>query len=831
MGNIDIQKITKKLWLIFFSINLSIPLISFLFKYLTEGEKQIPSILYSSYVSPIILGLSVVIFFIYTKKLEKTLAFSIKLDSSKKKIGLIDSYPFQISILLVFVNLFIPTITEILNFYFEVFFSWQQVLFFWICDLALALVAGSLFFYYSKITLYPIIDYIDYRPIRIYHKILIPIMTLILLMILVTCIGVYQIGVKKHEDFMRQIMSLNLEEAALNLNTTLEKLLIQTDSYTRNEIVRAMNPIQIQEYLKTLHAEKEDFVKTFFISNMNGDTINSLGFKFNVKNGKVFQKILETGKFAISNPVKSLDDGSVVLVCAVPIKSKQQLIGNFGMTFAIEKVGEALAESSDNGRYDFIMYSEEGKVVYHKNYEYLNLNLDKEFNSTEKFSGFDLLVKENFEGKNKFNRQFLNLVFESKKVYGMIRELPKFHSRLLMFIPKQIFYKDLNLTLLEISSFIILSTLLVTLIIRSITNNLTIPIQNTISTFEKISKGDLTVETKDYVPDEFGEIQRYLRNLIKILRETVSLIQKSSKELKETSIELSNTTHTMANHSAEQLSSIDSSSSLLKNISVAVEEVANSSKSAYLSSQNAYQLMEELLAQVGEVKDSIQKAKLFATSSSSEAEKGNQLMNKAILGMESIDSSTKKISEIVGLITDISKQVNLLSLNAAIEAARAGDFGQGFTVVADEINKLAEKTSRSAKSIREYINIGIEEVARGKTYVDDTAKSLANIIQNVKKNNELMQKITEASLAQAEFSKKVVKAMKEVMEMAEKISNSTKEQASTSQELFTSVEVILDLTKSLSMGAENIANRSLQILEQSKSLNSLVEFFKIEKQA
>jgi len=91
-----------------------------------------------------------------------------------------------------------------------------------------------------------------------------------------------------------------------------------------------------------------------------------------------------------------------------------------------------------------------------------------------------------------------------------------------------------------------------------------------------------------------------------------------------------------------------------------------------------------------------------------------------------------------------------------------------------------------------------------------------------------MQKITEASLAQAEFSKKVVEAMKEVMEKAEKISSSTKEQASTSQELFTSVEVILDLTKSLSMGAENIANRSLQILEQSKSLNSLVEFFKIE---
>jgi methyl-accepting chemotaxis protein len=832
MGQMSQKKLGTKLWLYFLSINLSVPAISFLFNFLTEGDKHFQSFLRSFYYSPLIFGIGIIAFYFLTRKLQLSLdAIQNPVHRQKKDqdISYINAYPFRSAFLLGAVNLFVPTLTEFLNLYNGIVFSWQQVLFFWICDIALALIAGSVFFYFVKIELYPVIEIAEYKPIRIYHKILIPIMSLILFMILVTCIGVYQIGVSRHEEFMRQIMSLNLEEASLNLNTTLEKLLIQTDSYTRNDTVKAMNPIRVQEYLRDLQEEKEDFVKTFFISDMNGDTINSLGFKFNVKKGKVFQKILATEKFAISNPVKSLDDGSVVLVCAVPIKSKKKLIGNFGMTFAIEKVGDALAESSDGGKYDFVMYSEEGKIVYHKKYEYLNFDLDKEFDDNLKFKGFPSLIKENFTGINKFNRGFHELVFENTKVYGMTIELPKFNSRLLMFIPKNVFYSKLNNTLLQISGFILVATLLVTLSIRSITNKLTIPIQNTIAIFQRISNGDLTVQASDYVPDEFGEIQRYLRNLIHILSGTVSLIQKSSRNLADTSILLSSTTQKMAQNSGEQVTSIHASSEYVKNISKSVEIVAANSKSAYLSSQNTFKLMEELLSQVNDVNLNTEKAKMFSDNSSGEAEKGNQLMDKAILGMDNIHTSTKKISEIVGLISDISKQVNLLALNAAIEAARAGDYGHGFTVVADEISKLAEKTSRSAKSIREYIAVGLEEVSLGKEYVDDTAKSLSIIIQNTKKNHELIEQITHSSKVQAEFTEKVLIAVKQVMEMTEEISRSTEEQTSTSQELSTSVEFILDLTKSLANGSENIASTSLQILEQSKSLNQLIEFFHIEE--
>ncbi|MCB1180358.1 MAG: methyl-accepting chemotaxis protein, partial [Leptospiraceae bacterium] len=604
-------------------------------------------------------------------------------------------------------------------------------------------------------------------------------------------------------------------------------LIIQTDSYTKNDVVRGMNPFLVMDYLKDLHNDKEEFVKSYFVSDMNGDTVNSQGFRFNVKKGKIFQSILKTEKFAISNPVKSLDDGTWILVSAVPVKYRKKLIGNFGMTFAIETLGEALKNASDNGKYDFIMISDDGRVVYNQNYKYLNLEFKKELANSKEYFGLEDLPTRDLTGFNKFNREFIDIVFEGKKMYGMLIDMPKFNSKLFMFIPKKVFYKDLNSTLLKISGFIIFITGAVIFVIRYISNNLAGPIKNTIVAFEKISNGDLTVESNDYVPDEFGEIIRYLGNLIIVLRNTVALIQSSSKELENTSEDLTNTTQTMARNSQEQAHSLQSSEDLVINLSNSVEEVADLSKNAHQSSKNTFSSMEELKDRVREVKEITIEAKDLTKSTSDEANRGNELMKDAIFGMQRISTSTKKISETIGLIGDISKQVNLLALNAAIEAARAGEFGQGFTVVAEEIGKLAEKTSRSAKNIKEYIQEGILEVDRGKNYVDNTAKALSNIITSIQKNTFLINKITDSAIVQAEFSEKVLIAVKNVMEMAERISSTTEDQTSSNQELTQSMSMISDLTSSLAKGAEDIALTSIKISEQSRTLNRMIEFFKI----
>lgn len=823
--DLNIPKITTRLWIWFLGIMCTVPLFSHLLKFTQEGERQIQPAIFSLVALPPLLIAAIAYFYIQTVSLKKSLRAVSGSGSGKEKI-LINGYPFRVSMLIGITNIAIPTIAQIIGLLKGFVFSWEQSFFFWISDLATAVISSTVFYYFAKKEIYPIIKYTDYEPIRLYHKILIPTMSSIMVLILMSTAGIYKIGVTRNEDFMRQIMSLNLEEAALYLNTTLEKLLLQVDSYAKSETVRDMNLQRIREYLKDLQEDKEPFVKSFFVSNMEGETVNSLGFKFNVKAGKIFQSIKKNSKFAFSNPVKSADDNSDIVVCAVPILLKKDLIGNFGMTFAIETIGQALLNASDHGKYDFIMFSDEGTVIFHKNYANLNKNFKKDF-SGENYSGFENLIGENFEGTDRYNRQFHDIVFEGVKMKGMTVPLPKFNSRLLILIPKKEFYVKLNITLLQISFFIILFTVFLTLIIRGITNNFTVPIRDTIQIFEKISKGDLSVRPKDFVPDEFGEIIRYLHSLLNVLRDTVSVIQSSSEKLESTSEILSRTTVSMASTTQKQSKSLNESAQFLQEISGSVEKVAENSKLAFHSSKHTFSSMEDLLIKVKEVQEHSHQAKAIAMVSSKEAQKGNELMKNAIRGMENIDSSTKKIAEIVGLISDISKQVNLLALNAAIEAARAGDFGRGFTVVADEISKLASKTSSSAKSIREYIEEGLQEVAYGKEYVDQTAKALSHIIESIEKNNSIIEMITEASRIQTESSEAVLTDVKEVMEMAESIHRATDVQAKSSQELTSNVSHVADLTDFVAKGADEVADTSQKILEQTKSLNDQVDFFKI----
>jgi len=238
--------------------------------------------------------------------------------------------------------------------------------------------------------------------------------------------------------------------------------------------------------------------------------------------------------------------------------------------------------------------------------------------------------------------------------------------------------------------------------------------------------------------------------------------------------------------------------------------------------------MEELKSIVTRVAEYANEALKMAGNSTQEAVKGNELMQSTIHGMNNIDDSTKKISEMVTLISDISDQVNLLALNAAIEAARAGEHGRGFAVVADEIGKLAEQTAMSAKDITSHVNTGLREVLKGREHVDATSRALANIIENIRNTDTLVRKIAESARAQAEAGQKALDDTLKVREMAEAISFATSEQMTANREMVNNVNQINQLTQSVAAGAEEIASSSEEISAQAMGLKDQIAIFKID---
>ena len=158
--------------------------------------------------------------------------------------------------------------------------------------------------------------------------------------------------------------------------------------------------------------------------------------------------------------------------------------------------------------------------------------------------------------------------------------------------------------------------------------------------------------------------------------------------------------------------------------------------------------MEELTSTVKQNADTARQANQLATSASEAAAKGGLVVGQVVTTMEAITTSSKKISDIIGVIDSIAFQTNILALNAAVEAARAGEQGRGFAVVASEVRNLAQRSASAAKEIKDLIGDSVEKVQTGSRLVNDAGNSMDDIVNQVRRVTDLIAEISSASVEQ-----------------------------------------------------------------------------------
>lgn len=210
--------------------------------------------------------------------------------------------------------------------------------------------------------------------------------------------------------------------------------------------------------------------------------------------------------------------------------------------------------------------------------------------------------------------------------------------------------------------------------------------------------------------------------------------------------------------------------------------------------------MEEMTSTVTQNTENAQQANQLAIAARKQADEGGEVVKNAISAMNEINTSSKKISDIIGVIDEIAFQTNLLALNAAVEAARAGEQGRGFAVVASEVRNLAGRSATAAKEIKSLIEDSVVKVESGTKLVDETGKALEEIINSVKKVTDIVAEIAAASKEQSSGIQQVNKAVMQMDEM-------TQQNASLVEEAAAAAE---------SMGA------------QAEELKTLMEFFRVD---
>jgi methyl-accepting chemotaxis protein len=215
--------------------------------------------------------------------------------------------------------------------------------------------------------------------------------------------------------------------------------------------------------------------------------------------------------------------------------------------------------------------------------------------------------------------------------------------------------------------------------------------------------------------------------------------------------------------------------------------------------------MEEMTSSVKHSADNAAQASQLASAARAQAEAGANVVSEAISAMQSINSASGKIADIIGVIDEIAFQTNLLALNAAVEAARAGEQGRGFAVVATEVRSLASRSAAAAKEIKALIQDSVGKVAQGSKLVDQSGKTLADIVVAVKKATDVVAEIASASHEQACGIEQVNKALMSMDEGTQQNAAMVEEATAAAQSLLEEARYLDDMMAKYNVGSENPA--------------------------
>ncbi|MDK2848623.1 MAG: methyl-accepting chemotaxis protein [Desulfuromonadales bacterium] len=303
------------------------------------------------------------------------------------------------------------------------------------------------------------------------------------------------------------------------------------------------------------------------------------------------------------------------------------------------------------------------------------------------------------------------------------------------------------------------------IIVRSIT----VPIAKSMELAESLSQGDFSNRLDLDQGDEVGRLSESLDRMAEMLGQNDATLKANLKNLNEVLAQVDNISLSI-DHSSHALS--DSGQSL----SQAATEAASS--------------LEEISAALTEIssqtKGTVQNADTANTLSASSldvATAGKQQMDQMLIAMEAIHDSSQNIVKITKVIDEIAFQTNLLSLNAAVEAARAGQHGKGFAVVAEEVRNLAVRSAKAAHEINDLIMNSVGKVENGNRIATETSEALIKIVDATDKTATIVKEIADAASEQAAGIDQITQGVSQVDGATQMVTATSEETAATSEEL------------------------------------------------
>jgi len=356
-----------------------------------------------------------------------------------------------------------------------------------------------------------------------------------------------------------------------------------------------------------------------------------------------------------------------------------------------------------------------------------------------------------------------------------------------------------DLALAEVIIVTVIAFLIAIVLALALTRSITRPINEAVSIANKVASGDLTVNVQSERGDEFGQLLAAFGTMITNLRELIREIETGASSIASSSEELSTVTNQTSQGVAEQQAQTDQVATAMNEMVATVNDVAKSAEAAFESANHASEKSGNGEKAVRETLELVADLNKHSTN--------------VMAQLNGLQTETNNIATVLDVIKSVADQTNLLALNAAIEAARAGEHGRGFSVVADEVRSLAQRTQSSAAEIE--------------TLISNLVSSAETSVSSMETGNKLAEQTLERAQLAGTVIQEMAQAVEDIRQYNSQIATAAEEQSSVAEEINQNVVSIRDVGDQSAASTEQVSASSEELARLAEGLNSQVARFKV----